>query len=240
MKTKRILSITLVMALVLSLFTGVMPSVSAEPTNTDFVPESYYFDFSQYNFDTMTLEEKAADSSNYKCTTINPYSATVNCGVWSLEEDSTATGGKYLKYVKDNNGSGTALSNFLFVANPTGDYTTSGEHIVLANATTYNIKIRYKIENLEDEKYDLNLFAVATGSVTTPNSCPAENLVYIKKGLGNTDGWVEALYSFTTPDSYTGTANSLLLGFNPGKKELLPVLQQEQPLLTVWLSIMLR
>lgn len=218
MKTKRILSITLIMALVLSLFTGVMPSVLAEPTNTDFVPESYYFDFSQYNFDTMTLEEKAADSSNYKCTTINPYSATVNCGVWSLEEDSTATGGKYLKYVKDNNGSGTALSNFLFVANPTGDYTISGEHIVLADATTYNIKIRYKIENLEDEKYDLNLFAVATGNVTTPNSCPAENLVYIKKGLGNTDGWVEALYSFTTPDSYTGTANSLLLGFNPGKE----------------------
>ncbi len=216
MKTKRILSITLIMALVLSLFTGVMPSVSAEPTNPD--TESYYIDFSQYNFDTMTLEEKAADSSNYKCTTINPYSATVNCGVWSLEEDSTVTGGKYLKYVKDNNGSGTALYNFLFVANPTGDYTTSGEHIVLANATTYNIKIRYKIENLEDEKYDLNLFAVATGSVTTPNSCPAENLVYIKKGLGNTDGWVEALYSFTTPDSYTGTANSLLLGFNPGKE----------------------
>ena len=214
MKTKRILSVTLIMALVLSLFTGIMPIVSAEPTNPDFVSEKYYFDFSQYAFDTVTVEDRAANLG-YNGNTVNAYSATVNCGVWSLEEDDTATGGKYLKYVKDNNGSGTSLSNFLFVANPTGDYSTKGNHIVLDAATTYNIKIRYKVEDLEEEKYDLNLFAVATTTVGTPNDCPAANLVYIQKGLGNTNGWVEATYKFTTPASYTGTVNSLLLGFNP-------------------------
>ena len=215
-KNQRVISFLLIVALLLSLCPLAIFS-TAQASEETFLPENYYFDFSQYAFDTVTVEDRAANLG-YNGNTVNAYSATVNCGVWSLEEDDTATGGKYLKYVKDNNGSGTSLSNFLFVANPTGDYSTKGNHIVLDAATTYNIKIRYKVEDLEEEKYDLNLFAVATTTVGTPNDCPAANLVYIQKGLGNTNGWVEATYKFTTPASYTGTVNSLLLGFNPANE----------------------
>ncbi len=216
-KKQRVISVLLIIALLLSLCPLAILS-TAQASEETFSPEKHYFDFSQYEFDTVTLEELAA-SNSYKATTVNAYNATKNVGIWSLENDSNVTGGKYLKYVKDNNGNNGGLFNFLFVANATGNYQTNekDKHIVLKTNTPYSIKIRYKIENLEEEKYDLNLFAVATQGVATPNSCPAGNLVYIKEGLGNTDGWTEATYSFVTPETYLGNNNSLLLGFNPAK-----------------------
>ncbi len=217
-KKQRVISFLLIIALLLSLCPLAILS-TAQASEDTFSPEKHYFDFSQYEFDTVTLEELAVFNS-YKATTVNAYNATKNVGFWSLENDSNVTGGKYLKYVKDNNGNNGGLFNFLFVANATGNYQTNekDKHIVLKANTPYSIKIRYKIENLEEEKYDLNLFAVATQGVATPNSCPAGNLVYIKEGLGNTDGWTEATYSFVTPETYLGNNNSLLLGFNPAKE----------------------
>jgi len=212
--------ISLLLSIVLLISACPVAILSGAVTSAEtFSAEKEYFDFSQYAFNAVTLEELAANNV-YKGTSVNAYNATKNVGIWSLESDSTATGGKYLKYVKDNNGNNGGLFNFLFVANAKGNIATNDrdEHIVLAPDTAYSIKIRYKIEDLEEEKYDLNLFAVATQGVATPNSCPANNLVYIKEGIGNTDGWVEATYRFTTPQTYLGNCNSLLLGFNPAKE----------------------
>lgn len=216
-KRQRITSILLTIVFLLSVCPLAIFSQALQSSET-FTPERHYFDFGEYRFNTVTLEELTAAPGNYKGTTVNAASGK-NIGTWSLESDSTATGGKYLKFVKDNNGFKDSLMNYLFVANPTGNFQTNDResHIVLKAGTPYSIKLRYRVENLEEEKYDLNLMAVATQGVATPNSCSA-NIVYIEKGLGNTDGWTEAVYSFVTPDTYAGKVNSLLIGFNPCKK----------------------
>lgn len=219
MKTKRILSITLIMSLVLSLFTVVMPSVSAEPTNPD--TESYYIDFSKYDFHTITAENynKYVEENPGEIPThanmydINLYNGS-EVGNWSLVEDSNAAGGKYLNFVKANTGANGGLYSYMFVANPTGDYATDGNHVVLTEGTTYYMTVRYKITDLS-EGYNLNLFTFASSGVATPNNVTNwQDRVDVKLGLKNTDGWVEAIYSFKTPDTYTGTSiHSLMVGF---------------------------
>lgn len=221
MKTKKILSITLIMALVLSLFCNIMPIVSAEPTNPD--AESYCIDFSKYNFCTLTqdsynkFKEEHPDGSPTYATMydVNLYTGK-EVGNWSLTEDANALGGKYLNYVKANTGANGDLTNYIFVANPTGDFATDGNHIVLSEGTTYNMTVRYKISDLS-EGYNLNLFTFATTGVATPNNTSNyQDRVNVKLGIGNTDGWVEETYSFKTPDTYTGTSiHSLMLGFEP-------------------------
>lgn len=220
MFNKKYRAVSLLLSIILLISACPLTLLSGAVTSAEtFSDEKEYFDFSQYAFNTVTLEELAA-YNNYKGTSVNANTATKNVGIWSLESDNTVTGGKYLKYVKDNNGNNGGLYNYLFVANAKGNFATNdrNEHIVLDANTAYSIKIRYKVEDLEEEKYDLNLFAVATQGVATPNSCPADNLVYIKDGIGNTDGWVEATYRFTTPETYIGNCNSLLIGFNPAKE----------------------
>jgi len=220
-KTKKIFSITLIMALVLSLFTGVMPSVSAEPTNPE--AESYYIDFSKYDFHTLTVEgfNKYVEENPGETPThaamydVNIYSGK-EVGNWSLVEDTDVTGGKYLNYVKANTGVNGDLTNYMFVANPTGDYKTDGNHIVLSEGTTYNMTVRYKISDLS-EGYNLNLFTFATSGVATPNNTTNwQDRVNVKLGMDNTDGWVEETYSFIIPASYTGASiHSLMVGFEP-------------------------
>ncbi len=221
MKTKRILSITLVTALLLSLVAGVVPSVSAEPTSA--TAESYYIDFSEYDFKTITAESYnsyVTENNGTKPTHANVYDVRLSNGTevgnWSLVEDATATGGKYLNYVKANTGKNGDLSSYMFVANPTGDYKTDGNHITLAEDTTYYVTIRYKVSDLT-EGYNLNLFTFATSGVATPNNTSNwEDRKNVKLGIDNTNGWVVETYSFNTPKTYTGTSvHSLLMGFEP-------------------------
>lgn len=142
-------------------------------------------------------------------------------GNWSLTEDANALGGKYLNYVKANTGANGDLTNYIFVANPTGDFATDGNHIVLSEGTTYNMTVRYKISDLS-EGYNLNLFTFATSGVATPNNTSNyQHRVNVKLGLGNTDGWVEETYSFKTPDTYTGTSIHSLVQYKHSSELLL-------------------
>lgn len=218
MKIKKILSLTTVTALILSLFCNIPAFVSAEPT------DGCYIDFSQYKFEPLTKDIYDNYKSEYPEKTptggnmydVNIYNGT-KVGTYSLVEDSEASGGKYLNYVKERGGNNGGLDNYTFVANPTGNYSTTGGdyHTVLNGGGTYSMKIRYKVENLDSENYNLNLFTAVTASVATPNA--PQNLSYVKKGIVNTQGWVEETYSFTAPATTEGKCNSLLIGFNPFK-----------------------
>ncbi len=220
MKIKKILSITAIAALILSLFCNIPAFVSAEPT------DGCYIDFSQYEFKPLTTDifnEFKKDNPNVTPTAANMYDvnlydsgyAGLEVGKYSIIEDSEATGGKYLNYVKNQDGNNGGLYNYTFVANPTGNYSTSGGdyHTVLTGGAAYSMRIRYKVENLDGEKYNLNLFTAVTASVATPNV--PQNLSYVKKGIVNTDSWVEETYTFTAPVTTEGKLNSLLIGFNP-------------------------
>ena len=216
MKIKKFLSLTTVTALILSLFSNISVFVSAEPAN------GCYIDFSQYNFDPLTKEgydEYKSSNPNGTPTAGNMYDVNIydgkKMGTYSLVDDSTAVGGKYLNYVKDSGGINSQITGYVFAANPTGNYATNGGtyHTVLTGGDTYSMKIRYRVDNLESEKYNLNLIAGVTGTVATPNS--VNNKTDIKKGIANTNGWIEETYTFTAPATQDGRCNSLLLGFEP-------------------------
>ncbi len=219
MKIKKILSLTTVTALILSLFCNIPAFVSAEPT------DGCYIDFSQYKFEPLTKDIYDNYKSEYPEKTptagnmydVNIYDGS-KVGTYSMAEDNEASGGKYLNYVKDAGGKNGRLESYMFVANPTGNYATndSDKHIVLAEGTTYSMTIRYRITDLTDG-YNLNLFTFASSGVATPNNTQNwQDRVNVKLGLGNTDGWTEETYSFKTPQSYTGNApHSLLVGFEP-------------------------
>ena len=169
-----------------------------------FEKESYSIDFSRYNF----VEGTGADGNVVKS----------ESGKWSLVSDSDAEGGKYLHFERNAVKNGENWRPYYqFTANPTGAYNaaTSAGAVRLAENTRYTVKIKYKIENL-DEAYDLDLYANCTKGVYSPNSFQTNNFD-IASGLGNTDGWVEKQYSFVTPSSYEGNRNNLLIGFYPTK-----------------------
>ncbi len=223
MKMKRIISTTLITALILSLFCNLTPSVFAEPTDSAFEAENYCIDFSKYKFEVLTLEgydeykKSDPDGTPTHATMydVDIYHGT-EVGNWSLVEDDKAAGGKYLNYVKKDNGKNGGLYNYHFVANPKGDFKSGGDFTVLAPNTTYNMTIRYNISDLSDG-YNLNLYTFASSGVATPNNVANwQDRANVKLGLGNTDGWVVATYSFKTPESYTGSdPHSLMVGFEP-------------------------
>lgn len=219
MKIKKILSLTTVTALILSLFSNISVFVSAEPAN------GCYIDFSQYNFDPLTKEiyddYKEKNPSNNP-TAGNMYDVNIydgsKVGKYSLVDDDSAAGGKYLNYVKDSGGKNGGLYSYMFVANPTGNYSTNDtdKHIVLNPGTNYNMTIRYKITDLTDG-YNLNLFTFASSGVATPNNVSNwQDRINLKLVIGNTGDWIEETYSFTTPGTYAGTdPHSLMIGFEP-------------------------
>lgn len=218
-KFKKLLSLSIASALILSLFCNIPAFVSAEPA------KGCYIDFSRYSFVPLTKEkynEFKENNPNGTPTAGNMYDVNIyngnKIGAYSLVADSTAAGGKYLNYVKDSGGENNQLTGYMFVANPTGNYATDGDayHTVLKEGTAYSMKIRYKITDLTDG-YNLNLFAFPSSSVATPNNVSNwQDRVNIKLTIGNTGGWVEETYSFKMPDSYTGKdPHSLMLGFEP-------------------------
>lgn len=218
-KFKKLLSLSIAATLILSIFCNIPAFVSAESA------KGCYIDFSRYSFDPLTKEvydEFKENNPNGTPTAGNMYDVNIyngnKVGTYSLVDDSTASGGKYLNYVKDSGGENYQLTGYMFVANPTGNYATDGGtyHTVLKVGTAYSMKIRYKITDLTDG-YNLNLFAFPSNGVATPNNVANwQDRVNIELTIGNTGGWVEETYSFKMPDSYTGKdPHSLMLGFEP-------------------------
>ena len=167
MKFKKLLSLSIAAALILSLFCNIPAFVSAEPA------KGFYIDFSRYSFDPLTKEkynEFKENNPDGTPTAGNMYDVNIyngdEVGLYSLVDDSTASGGKYLNYVKDPGGKNDSLPNYMFVANPTGNYATAetDKHTVLKVGTAYSMKIRYKITDLTDG-YNLNLFAFPSSGV---------------------------------------------------------------------------
>lgn len=216
-------SLLLILVLLLNFgFGGILGIVAGQET---FEPEKYVIDFCDYNFNPLTAEgytQFKKDNPSGTPTAGNMYDVNIynggKVGAYSLIDDSTAAGNKYLNYVKDSGGKNGGLYNYMFVANPTGNFSTgdTNRHIVLKEGAAYGIKIKYRISNLT-EGYDLNLFAFASSGVATPNNVSNwQDRVNIALKLDNTDGWTEAEFMFFAPESYTGKApHNLMLGFEP-------------------------
>lgn len=222
-RKQRIWSLFLIFVLLLTVSLGGISGVAADQET--FAQESYLINFGDYNFNSLTVDGYAQfkkDNPSGTPTAGNMYDVNIynggKVGTYSLVDDKTATGGKYLNYVKSADGKNGGLYNYMFVANPTGNFSTgdSGKHIVLKEGATYGIKIKYKISELS-EGYDLNLFTFASSGVATPNNVSNwQDRVNIALKLQKTDGWAESEFVFSAPESYAGKApHSLMLGFEP-------------------------
>ena len=218
-KKQRTWSLFLVFVLLLTVGLDGILSIAADQQT--FEQEKYIIDFGSYNFSPLTVDGYAQfkkDNPNSTPTAGNMYDVNIyngdKVGTYSLIDDNSASGGKYLNYVKASGGKNGGLYNYMFVANPTGNFSTgdTGKHIAV-----YGIKIKYKISDLT-EGYDLNLFAFASSGVATPNNVANwQDRVNIALKLQKTDGWAESEFVFSAPESYTGKApHSLMLGFDRG------------------------
>lgn len=196
MNVKKLFSVLLILSIVLSVF--VMPTGVFAGTVTvaddKFVPQKHYVDFSEYEL---------TAGSVYRTT----QTATGSDIRWSLEEDETATGGKYLQLNNDSTlFSGNQVYMRQCIINPTGDYKDNGDFsnkVRLETNTSYRIKLRYKVSGLDESKYDVRFSAYATGGTTSiVASAKTENLTTFAKGIKNTTDWVTGEYVFTTPEAF--------------------------------------
>lgn len=222
-RKQRTWSLLLILVLLINFGLGGILGIAADQET--FAQEKYLIDFCDYNFKPLTVDGYAQfkkDNPSGTPTAGNMYDVNIyngdKVGTYSLIDDGTSEGSRYLNYVKDSAGKNGGLYSYMFVANPTGNFVTadSDKHIVLKEGATYGIKIRYKISDLT-AGYDINLFAFASSGVATPNNVSNwQDRVNIALKLQNTDGWTEAEYTFSMPQNYTGKApHSLMLGFEP-------------------------
>ena len=122
-------SLLLILVLLLNFGFGGISGIAAGQET--FEPEKYVIDFCDYNFSSLTAEGYAQfkkDNPSGTPTAGNMYDVNIynggKVGTYSLIDDSTAAGNKYLNYVKDSGGKNGGLYNYMFVANPTGNFST--------------------------------------------------------------------------------------------------------------------
>lgn len=194
---RKILSIVLAMALIMSVFTALPVITSAEATNDIFSPYKKAVDFTQY-----VVNSGAANIGN----TINQN------GDWQIVSKDDGTGDKYLQFTKNSNTfSENSLSHKVqatFIANPTGDVDWHGGsyedyQINLKKlSTSYRIKVTYKIEGLDSDKYDMNFMVGVTGG-TNKLTAYADSFKVVSRGFNNTDGdWATTEFVYKTLDKY--------------------------------------
>ena len=194
---RKILSIVLAMALMMSVFTALPVITSAEATNDIFSPYKKAVDFTQY-----VVNSGAANIGN----TINQN------GDWQIVSKDDGTGDKYLQFTKNSNTfSENSLSHKVqatFIANPTGDVDWHGGsyedyQINLKKlSTSYRIKVTYKIEGLDSDKYDMNFMVGVTGG-TNKLTAYADSFKVVSRGFNNTDGdWATTEFVYKTLDKY--------------------------------------
>ncbi len=132
-----------------------------------------------------------------------------NGAAWfSVIEDDTATGGKYLKFkAPHSNGAYPSawLGHYGITMTPTGVYGGSGdENLTLENDTTYRVTMRMRTVELSGKP--LNLY-VSYGDIHH-SVVGRQNIM---TDLGEMKDWTDITFTFTTPETYqTGEVNCFI------------------------------
>ena len=139
-------------------------------------------------------------------------------GEWSIVDDVSAVGGKYLRYKHKNNTSNWSSCLFTSAANPTGSAKADGSFQLEADSK-YKLTIRYRVSGITTQGNSLRLVlnSSTTGQYSVAKSRSDKVLKYIKEGIVDTGGWITESIIFDTADfDYEIPANSnLFLGFRP-------------------------
>lgn len=200
MNVKKLFSFLFILSIVLSVFvmpTGVFAETVTVADDT-FVPQKHYVDFSEY-----TLVGYMQNGNQYGNVYRTYGKEAGDIERWSIVEDETATGGKYLQ-LNDSPRyySGNWEPMYQCIINPTGESQDTGNYsnkIRLESATSYRIKLRYKVSDLDESEYDVRFSAYATGGTTSANAITSANRTTFATGIKNTTDWVTEEYVFTTP-----------------------------------------
>lgn len=173
---------------------------------------SRYVDFSNY-YVKLGINCTRYDNSTYTASS-DPYMSLVN--------DETAVGGKYLRFGCESTVT-EALPNFNITVTPTGDVSdskTSEENLVLVNNTTYRIKMRYRANTVSGSG-KLTLYATYGRNYQKVTDKAEQGYTVLDSNITKTEGWQEAEYYFTTPESYYNDGsydyNKLFIGLRAEK-----------------------
>ncbi len=139
-------------------------------------------------------------------------------GQWSIVDDNSVTGGKFLRFQHWNNTDNYSTCLFTTAANPTGSVSADGS-FQLETDTEYQLEIRYRVSGITTPGNSLRLVLNSTtaGNYNIINTRSDKVLKYIKNEIKNTDGWVTEKFTFNTADfEYDIPQDSnLFIGFRP-------------------------
>ncbi len=192
MKSKAILSFFLSFAIIASLFSMIPTgTVMAEPDNTALTGKSIKTDFS--NFDLSGHSDE-----------------------FTLVEDETADGGKYLSFNNDGGeinywGPGVGILRLT----STGD---SDEMVAIEASTLYRLKLKYRVKNATYSNENCRLvFAVRYLQWKDINTSADADTMIASGKLTNTDGWVEQEFYTTSPETFVDSNGYAGLQIMPAK-----------------------
>lgn len=155
------------------------------------VTEDIYYKGSSYDMENYTVDFGSSDAGTYD--------NSRDC--WSIIEDSSADGGKYLQFAK--NGISWAPSG---VARLMQSALTAGR--------TYRVTMRYSVSGYEQGfggKPGIGLTHTKGGSITDD----AEgDLIVLKNTLANTDGYVTETFDITVNELNSANPNLMLYVFS--------------------------
>ncbi len=139
-----------------------------------------------------------------------PNNCANNYTWFSVVEDETASGGKYLKFKAPHEVTGgypsTWLGHYGITMTPTGKYGLGGdENLVLENSTTYRVTMRMRTVELSGKPLCLYVsYGDIHHSVTGRTN--------ILTGLGEMKEWTDLTFTFTTPETYTAGEENCFIG----------------------------
>lgn len=176
MRPKSFFSIILSFAILLSVLFIPLQTVSAEPTDAGFEIQKLFMDFSDYNV------ASGVQSETY----------------WSMQNDSSMSAGRYLKY--------TASSNQTWKPVGMARLCEDGNienMIKLEPGAEYSFKIKYKLTGFQESTYAALALAIANCQSGALTSVKEDDNIILNSTLTNTDNWVEETYYFTSPSEFT-------------------------------------
>lgn len=188
--SKRLISTAAALTLVISVCIPglVLNRISAE----EFSEQSFYIDYSEFDI-----------SQNNAVPNPNSY--------WSVAEDPSAAGGRYLRYAGNKASWKAATRSKL---SPTG---ANAQAFKQQNSANYSVTLRYKISGFtESSSAELALVLANCDWGNLTSVTDSENAVLIE-ALSNTDGWVEETVVFTSGD-YFAANDTTALSFFPHRK----------------------
>lgn len=190
MRPKSFFSIILSFAILLSVLFIPLQTVSAEPTDAGFEIQKLFMDFSDYNV------ASGVQSETY----------------WSMQNDSSMAGGKYLKYSAASKQSWKPVG----MARLSEDG-TMGNMIKLEPGAKYSLKIRYKLTGFQESTYAALALAIANCQSGVLTSVKEDDNIILNPTLANTGDWTEEIYYFTSPSEFTVSDERAALWLMPHK-----------------------